>query len=60
MTTHSSGGFVINATIGAGAPTGFASAVDDAIGYFEDALTNNLTMNITFDCDTMPSPALAE
>ena len=51
VTPNSGGGFVINATIGSGAPAGFASAVDDAIRYFEDTFTNNLTMNITFDCD---------
>src|ERR1700677_1650158 len=41
---------IINATINsAGAPAGFASAVDDAIQYFEKTFTNQLTLNITFD-----------
>lgn len=41
-------GLVIKATIEAGAPAGFANAVNDAILYFEHTFTNNVTINIDF------------
>jgi hypothetical protein len=40
----------INANVdAAGAPTGFAAAVQAAVAFFDKTFTNNVTLNINFD-----------
>ena len=39
---------IINATIAAGAPAGYTTAINSAIQFFESTFANDVTLNITF------------
>lgn len=51
---------IINTTITGSAPSGFADAVATAVHYFENTLTNNVTVNLTFNWGTTSDTAIAQ
>jgi hypothetical protein len=63
MTTdisNAGGGLLINAHVQAGVPSGYVTAVSDAITYFEAKFNNDVTMNIDFKFAPLGGNGVAE
>jgi hypothetical protein len=52
--------FTINASFGAGVPSGYVTSVDEAISYFEHKFHNQVTENIKFDFAPLGGNAVAQ